>query len=341
MGRSFWHASGGRKVTVGDGRVGSRTNGRDVSQSGSACAEMNSSFRLGRRHAARGLKTLQVTPIVILAMMVLFSLPAAGVIWITAADLPDGFGRTAGTSVLNLLSGTVAPVMFMKAVAAAHAGRRLGLWQHLDDGTRWLPRYIWTNLHTSVVFWVPVGTLTLGLINFQRQAFAETPPGVVISGLWVIVIGSAGIYVHSRTLLAPFIAVHGNVPGSLAALESWRVSGRVFGPVFATFVVTAGPIAVPLAVVFMGFYLTLTGPALEVFTATLAAQVWIAIKLIRPPLVAATYSLYTDVWAGELDRRAREGHPATPALVRWLIDMSWWPPRVAAAVFRRPVSGPL
>ena len=298
-------------------------------------------WRQGMRYAVRGLTTLRVTPFVIVAIMVLFSLPAAGVIWITAADLPEGLGRTAGTTVLNLLSGTVAPVMFLKALAAAHAGRRPGLWRHLEDGTRWLPRYIWTNLHTTVIFWVPVGILTLGLISFQRQAFAETPPGVAVSTLWVIAIGGAGIYVHSRTLLAPFIAVHGNVPGSLAALESWRVSGRQFGPVFATLVITAGPIAVLLAAVFMGFYLTLTGPALEVFTATLAAQVWIAIKLIRPPLVAATYALYTEVWTDELARRARQGHPATPAPIRWLIDVSWWPPRVAAAIFRRPVSGPL
>ena len=298
-------------------------------------------WRTGRRYAVRGMATLRVTPFVIVAIMVLFSLPAAGVIWITAADLPEGLGRTAVTTVLNLLSGTVAPVMFMKAVAAAHEGRRPGLWRHLDDGTRWLPRYIWTNLHTTVIFWVPVGILTLGLINYQRMPFAETFPGGLVSILWIVVIAGTGTYVHSRTLLAPFIAVHGNVPGSLAALESWRVSGRMFGPVFATFVITSGPLAVPLTAVFMGFYLTLSGPALEVFTATLTAQVWIAIKLIRPPLVAATYALYTEVWPGELERRGQQGHPATPALVRWLIDVSWWPPRLAAAMFRRPVSGPL
>lgn len=302
---------------------------------------MIAAWRAGVGYAVRGLETLRVTPFVIVAIMVLFSLPAAAVIWITAADVPEGFGRTAGTTVLNLLSGTVAPVIFMKVVAEAHEGHRLGLWQHLTDGMRWLPRYIWTNLHTTVIFWVPVGILTVGLISFQRLTYAESPPGILISALWVVVIGGAGIYMHSRTLLAPFIAVHGNVPGSLAALESWRVSGRVFGPVLATFVIAAGPIAVPLAVVFMVFYLTLSGPALDVFSGTLAAQVWIAIKLIRPPLVAATYAMYTDVWAAELERRARQGHPATPALVRWLIDVSWWPPRVAAAMFRRPVSGPL
>ena len=302
---------------------------------------MGTAWRQGGRYAVRGLKTLRLTPLVFVAIMALFSLPAVGVIVITAADVPEGPGRTAGTAVLNLLSGTVAPVMFMKAVAAAHDGRRLGLWWHLADGTRWLPRYIWTNLHTTMIFWVPVGILTVGLISFQRLTFAETFPGGLISILWVVVIGGTGIYVHSRTLLAPFIAVHGNVPGSLAALESWRVSGRMFGPVFATFVIAAGPIAVPLAAVFMGFYLTLAGLALDVFAATLVAQVWIAVNLIRPPLVAATYALYTEVWADELERRAQLGHPATPALVRWLIDMSWWPPRVAAAVFRRPVSGPL
>ena len=302
---------------------------------------MGTAWRQGGRYAVRGLKTLRLTPLVFVAIMALFSLPAASVIAITAADLPEGLGRTAATTVLNVLSGTVAPVIFMKATAAAHDGQRLGLWWHLADGTRWLPRYIWTNLHTTVIFWVPVGALALGLIGFQRLALAESPPGILISILWVVAIGATGLYVHSRTLLAPFIAVHGNVPGSLAALESWRVSGRMLGPVFATFVISAGPIAVPLAAVFMGFYLTLAGLALDVFAATLVAQVWIAVNLIRPPLVAATYALYTEVWADELERRAQLGHPATPALVRWLIDMSWWPPRVAAAVFRRPVSGPL
>ena len=72
---------------------------------------MGTAWRQGGRYAVRGLKTLRLTPLVFVAIMALFSLPAAGVIAITAADLPEGLGRTAATTVLNVLSGTVAPVI--------------------------------------------------------------------------------------------------------------------------------------------------------------------------------------------------------------------------------------
>ncbi len=298
-------------------------------------------WRAGVGYARRGLASLRREPLAVAAIMLLFALPAAGVIAITAADLPQGLGRTLATLALNTLAGTVAPVMFMKVVAAAHHGSKRGLAAHLRDGAVWLPRYIWTNLHTTVIFWVPVGALTLGYLGFRQLDAAQAPLGTLVSAAWIAAIAVTGIYVHTRTLLAPFLAVHGNIPGSLAALESWRLSGRYFGPVFAAFAVSAAPTALPLTAVFMAVYLTLEGRALDVFTATLTAQVWIAIKLIRPPLVAAAYALYEQLWPAEQARRRREGHPPTPAAVRLLVRLSWIPPRLAGFAFRRPVSGPL
>ncbi len=293
----------------------------------------------GVHYFRRGLRVLGFSPGVYVEILVLFALPAVGAALISISDFPQGFGRSALTVALSGISSTVAPVMIMIPVAAGFHGRNLGLRRSLADGIRWFPRYYWTNLHTTVIFWVPIGSLVALFIWRGQTAALDGAAEGIVSGVWILLIAVGGIYLHSRTLLAPFLAVHGNLPGTLAALESWRLSGRYFPQVFGMFVVSSAPTAVPLSIGIVGLWLGLAPfpEARETMTVMLPSVVWVAIKLVRPFLVAATYGLYQDLWPIEQARRADEGYPPTPAVARILLRVSWWVPRVAGFLVGRRV----
>ena len=293
----------------------------------------------GLHYFRRGLRVLGLSPGLYAEILVLFALPAVGAALLSISDYPQSFARSVLTVLLSGISSTVAPVMIMIPVAAGFHGRNLGLRRSLADGVRWFPRYYWTNVHTSVIFWAPVGSLVALYVWRSRVAALDGALEVIVSGLWILLIAVAGIYLHSRTLLAPFLAVHGNLPGTLAALEAWRLSGRYFPQVFGMFVVSSAPTAVPLSIAILGLWLGLASvpDARETLTVMLPSLVWVAIKIVRPFLVTATYGLYQDLWPIEQARREDEGHPATPAVARILLRVSWWVPRVAGFLVGRRV----
>ena len=93
----------------------------------------------------------------------------------------------------------VAPVVLMHAVDAGRGGERIGVLEATRRGVPWVPRYVWTNVHTTVLFWVPVGTLVL---LWERSPLGDWLPTV----FWVVV---------DRPGRAPSARPHGSraVPG--------------------------------------------------------------------------------------------------------------------------------
>src|SRR6185503_7302043 len=110
-------------------------------------------------------------------------------------------------------------------------------------------RYVWTNCHSTVLFWGPVGALLL-----IQDAFVADRGGV-LSVAWWLLIAATALYLHCRTVLAPFLAVHADLPATQAVVEAWRLSGRHFGVCFWTFVLGTLPVAVPLGLVLGIVYL--------------------------------------------------------------------------------------
>ncbi|MCY3913884.1 MAG: hypothetical protein OXG43_11665 [Chloroflexi bacterium] len=289
-------------------------------------------------YTRRGLRVLGATPWLYVQILSAFAAPAAIAAYVTASDIPEGFGRSALLYVLNAVSASAAPVVVMTAVAAGFHGVNLGFVNSMRHGLWWLLRYLWTNVHTTVIFWAPILVL-LNLFEWQRrEAPVDGGAGLALTAAWVVLIGVAALYIHSRTLLAPFFAVHGNLPATLATIESWRMSGRRFPIVFGTFIVASAPTAVPLAIVLttLAFTLDEADGSRAVFKAMLPSLVWVVIKIVRPFLIAATYGLYTDLWTDEQRRRAEHGTPAVPLLARPLLAFSRWVPRLfGRAIGRR------
>ncbi len=286
----------------------------------------------GVHYLGRGLAVLQLSPWLYVAVLALFASPAVLAAVIIVAGLPAGFGRSAVIWSLNAISASVAPPVIMILVAGGYRGLNPGFRESIATGLCWLPRYFWTNLHTTVIFWVPVSAL-LWLRGWQQSTFPADGPGdIALTVLWLTAIAALALYLHTRTLLAPFLAVHGNLPGTLAALESWRLSGRHFTRVFGGFIISSAPVAIPLGVAILAGYLALAGSPerRDLLIAIWPSLIWVFIKFIRPLLIAAVYGLYHDLWREETDRRLAEGSPSLPRYIIPLLRLSAYLPRTLA-----------
>ena len=294
-------------------------------------------WRTGRRYFHSGLVVLGDNPWLYVRLLTIFAAPAALAAILTVLEAGEAPGGSVALFALNAISSSVAPVVIMVTVAAGFAKESLGVAEAIRRGLAWLVRYLWTNVHTTVVFWVPVGALVI-LFRWQGEFAPLDATGQTIAGFfWFLGIGVVALYVHSRTLLAPFLAVHENMPGTLAALESWRLSGRYFPKVFGVFIVSSAPTAIPLAVVIVGLLLLLDDGPKSTMLAMIPSLTWVAIKFVRPFLVTAVYPLQKELWIEERRRRDKQGHPAVPRVLVPLVKLSAFLPSILGKLVGRDV----
>ena len=166
--------------------------------------------------------------------MLLYSLPPLAAAGLVLYAPRDTMWYAPLVAVLPLITIVVAPVVLMHAVDAGRWGERIGVLEATRRGVPWVPRYIWTNVHTTVLFWVPVGTLVL---LWERSPLGNWVPPLV----WVVVIGLVACHQHVRTVMAPYLAVHGDLNGTRAALTSWQLGGRHFWHLLGTFILGSLP----------------------------------------------------------------------------------------------------
>ncbi|HKA49529.1 MAG TPA: hypothetical protein VKK19_08070 [Candidatus Dormibacteraeota bacterium] len=257
-------------------------------------------------------------------IFLVYSAPAAAAAWLAASAVtarPAGWAEVARL-VLPYVTAIVGTVVVMVAVSHQAHGHRIGLIRVSLKALPWVPRYFWTNVHTSVIFWVPIGLLLL--VRSWQEAAIPLAGGLrpVVAVLWWLGIGLVALVIHTRTLLAPFFAIHGDLPGTLSALEAWRASGRHFRLCLVTLVVAGGPVAVPLGALALGLTLTLSGQTLAAFLNAVGDLVWVGIQAVRPVLIPAVYALYGDLWNAELARRRQVGEPPIPAFARPLLALT-------------------
>ncbi len=313
---------------------GASPRGAESAGSESAVA---TAWRSGKHYFQAGLAVLRDKPWLYVQLLVIFALPACLAAILTLLKASETPGGSVAIFALNAVSSSVAPVVIMVTVAAGFAKENLGVAKAIRRGLAWLARYLWTNAHTTVVFWVPVGALVI-LFRWQAELAPLDATGQTVADFfWFLVIGVVALYVHSRTLLAPFLAVHENMPGTLAALESWRLSGRYFPKVFGVFVVSSAPTAVPLAAVIIGLLLLLDGGPKSTMLAVIPSLTWVAIKFVRPFLVTAVYPLQKELWIEERRRRDEQGHPTVPSALVPLIKLSAFLPRLLGRLAGRDV----
>jgi hypothetical protein len=256
-----------------------------------------------------------------LQVVLVFAAPALLAAYLSATAREPALWQQLAMACLPWITAVFGTVVVMIVVShQGHAGS-IGIGAAIRQALPWVPRYLWTNVHTSVIFWTPIGLL---LMVRGYQAVLSPAPDLepTLSVLWWVSIGAVALYLHTRTLLAPFLALHSDLPGTLAALEAWRLSGRHFRVCIATFLLATLPVGLPLALLSLVLWLTLPAAGLAAFIAAGPNLVWAAIQANRPLLIPAIYALYQDLWRLEGVRRQHEGQPATPPLARALLAIT-------------------
>lgn len=225
-----------------------------------------------------------------------------------------------GLRSLTVVLGTLAVMVMVsfhaqgQDISIAHASRL---------GVYWIFRYLWTNAHTSLIFWLP--TTALLWLHARQGEIVPLAGGIqpMADGIWWLAIGGVALAIHTRTMLAPFFAVHGDVPGTLATVESWRSSGRSFWVCLSTLVLASAPAAIPLGAIGGGLLLAFSPAQRALLLLALPDLTWAAIQLIRPLLIPAVYTLYNELAAAGHTRQAEDSmQPRVPRLVRPLLALT-------------------
>jgi hypothetical protein len=253
-------------------------------------------FREGTAYVWAGQEIARIDRGIYLRAVVLYALPSLVAGYLAATvDRPELLERALmlGLPWLTIVLGAA---VLMVVVGHHGRGQRIGLAGATWQGLRWVPRYVWTNCHTTVLFWGPVGGL-LVLRSWQESSFPVGGAGV--SAGWWLLIGAVALYIHCRTLLAPFLAVHADMPGTLAVVEAWRLSGRRFGACLGTFILGTLPVALPLAVALGALYVAADPATWSRVERGAADLAWVGVHAVRPLLVPALYCLYKELWHAE------------------------------------------
>ncbi|MBV8718727.1 MAG: hypothetical protein JOZ65_26985 [Chloroflexi bacterium] len=251
---------------------------------------MNRAWAAAWSNLRGGLEITAQQPDLYVKLVLLYSLPPLLAAWLVVNGPQNAAWVQPLVALLPLITMVVAPVVLMHAVDAGRGGERIGVLEATRRGVPWVPRYIWTNMHTTVLFWVPVGTL---LILWERSPLGPWLPTIV----WVIVIGMVALHQHVRTVLAPYLAVHGELNGTRAALTSWELGGRHFWLLLGTFVLGSVPVALPLAVGFVA--IEHWGP--DALSAALLAASWqlgwVGVQSTRGLLIPALHTAYEGLYS--------------------------------------------
>jgi hypothetical protein len=253
---------------------------------------VDSAWRAGWFNLRRGLEITRQQPDLYVKLVLLYSVPpliaAWMVLWNDAPRDTAWYGPLA--SLLPIITMVVAPVVLMHAVDAGRSGERISVFEATRRGVPWVPRYVWTNVHTTVLFWAPVGTLVL--------LWERSPLGALLpSAVWVTVIAVVALHQHVRTVLAPYLAVHGRLNGTRAAVLSWHLGGQYFWHLLGTFVLGSLPAALPLGAVYIGLEQFGPNPLSAALLAVSWQLGWVGVQSTRSFLIPALHTAYEDLYA--------------------------------------------
>lgn len=259
-------------------------------------------------YVGRGLAITRHQPDLYLELILLYSLPALTAAWLVLYGPHQILWDQLLVFALPWITVVVAPVVLMHAVHAGQAGEQVSVLEATRRAVPWLPRYCWTNLQTATVFWLPVGAL---VVLHDRSPLGPILPAVA----WAMIIGTVAVHQHMRTVLAPYLAVHGDLGGTPAALAAWYLGGQHFWRLLGTFMLGTAPVAVPLALVYLLAEHFGPDPLHTALLAVSSQLGWVGIQTVRPMLIPALHGAYADICAEQPAWLA--GSWATSQLERW------------------------
>jgi hypothetical protein len=183
-------------------------------------------------------------------------------------------------NALPWITITLGNICAVLAIEAIDAGKPIIPSEILPAAVRWLPRYLWANGITTVLFW--------GLTIPAQWALGKLtdhwgwPPFTVI-----LILGIPMLFWHVRLVFATYAAIVDDQPGVRSVLISISIAHRRWRMVVAAFVgsvLIEGPVIGPIYLLIQG----VTNPYVA------GGFTWMLIMLMRPIFIATLHEIYED-----------------------------------------------
>lgn len=247
-------------------------------------------LRTGLAYSRVGIQRCRTQSQLIGFLTVMFCLPI-----VLALALSVGFPAATWLGPVTFVLSTTTVIggglTLMVAVDASVRGETIGMGTILRRALGYLPRYVLTNVHTTIFYW----SILLPAIYLAGQVTIGRPVGVVVV-VWALVV-AIGTVVHLHTLFAPYMAVHSDLHPTRAAIEGFRLARNQFALSAATFVSATAGIGVPLLIAIgaLWMYATREGPGtVALFDTALPFLIAGLVQLVRPVMVASLHAMYED-----------------------------------------------
>ncbi len=201
-----------------------------------------------------------------LAAVVVGSQPGALAFWIAQA--------------LPWITITLGNMCAVLAIEAIDAGQPIIPSEILPAAVRWLPRYLWTNGITTVLFW---GLFTPAQWALDKLVASWGWPSFTV----ILLLGIPMLFWHVRLVFATYAAIVDDQPGVHSVRISLGIAQGRWLMVVAAFVgsvVVEAPIIGPI-------YLLIQGISNQ---AVAGGFTWMLIMLMRPIFIATLHEIYED-----------------------------------------------
>ncbi len=225
-----------------------------------------------------------------LAAVVVGSQPGAAAYWIAEA-LPW----------ITITLGNISAVL---AIEAIDAGKPVVPQEILPAAVRWLPRYLWANGITTVIFWglVTPAQWALGQLLIDHWGWPSFTP--------LLLLGIPMLFLHVRLVFATYAAIVDDQTGARAVRISFGIAHRRWRMAVAAFVgsvLVEGPVIGPIYLLIQG----ITNPLVA------GGFTWVLVMMMRPIFIATLHEIYED-YRPAAEIAERREHPQPTLLQRLL-----------------------
>jgi hypothetical protein len=234
-------------------------------------------WRQASYYVACGLRICRKDIPGLITLVGLFMLPSLAAVIVGSQPGPLAYWVALGLPWITIILGNMAAVL---AIEALDAGQPVVLARILPAVIRWLPRYLWTNGITTVLFWglfMPLQWVISQQTNrWGWPSFAPTALLLLPMLFW-----------HVRLVFSTYAAIVDDQPGMRSVMISIRLAHRRWKMVVAAFafsVLIVAPLAGPLYLVI----LTIHNPVIA------GGFVWALIMPMRPLFIATLHMIYKD-----------------------------------------------
>jgi len=207
----------------------------------------------------------------------LFMLPPLAAVIVGSQPGPLAYWVAWGLPWITITLGNIAAVL---AIEALDADQPVIPGHILPATIRWLPRYLWTNGLTSVLFW-GLFTPLQWVIGQQTTRWGWSP--LAPTALLLLPM----LFWHVRLVFATYAAIVDDQPGLRSVLISLRLPHRHWKMIVAAFVgsvLIVAPLAGPLYLWILTIHNPIVAEGFE----------WALVMPIRPLFISTLHVIYQD-----------------------------------------------